>query len=137
MSTITVDTVKSSVAGVAPVIRDLNNVEVSQGCTAWVNFNGTGVVAIRDSFNVSGITDNGIGDYTVNFATPMTKVNYATTGSAQGNPTWSTANVGIIAPHSGFAQSTSSVRVLKGESGTGSVVPTDCAVVNIAIFGGK
>jgi len=137
MSTIKVDSVKSSLAGVAPVIRDLNNVEVSQGCTAWVNFNGTGVVAIRSSFNVSGITDNGIGDYTVTFATPMTNVNYATTGSAQGNPTWSASNAGTIAPHSGFAQSTSAVRVLRGESGTGAAVPADGAVVNIAIFGGK
>ena len=39
------------------------------GVRAWVNFNGTGTVAIRDSGNVSSITDNGVGDYTVNFAT--------------------------------------------------------------------
>jgi hypothetical protein len=45
-------------------------------CRAWVNFNGTGTVAIRDSGNVSSITDNGTGDYTVNFTTAMTDENY-------------------------------------------------------------
>jgi hypothetical protein len=52
-------------------------------CRAWVNFNGTGTVAIRASGNVSSITDNGVGLYTINFTTAMPDVNYATmvTGS--------------------------------------------------------
>jgi hypothetical protein len=51
-------------------------------CRAWVNFNGTGTVAIRASGNVSSITDNGTGDYTVNFTTAMQDANYGfTTGS--------------------------------------------------------
>ena len=45
-------------------------------CRAWVNFNGTGTVAIRASGNVSSITDNGVGNYTVNFATAMVDVDY-------------------------------------------------------------
>ena len=45
-------------------------------CRAWVNFNGTGTVAIRASGNVSSITDNGTGNYTVNFTTAMPDVNY-------------------------------------------------------------
>jgi len=49
------------------------------GCRAWVNFNGTGTVAIRSSGNVSSITDNGTGDYTVNFSTAMPDANYAFT----------------------------------------------------------
>ena len=48
-----------------------------QACKAWVNFNGEGTVAIRDGYNVSSITDNGTGDYTVNFATAMPDANYA------------------------------------------------------------
>ena len=44
---------------------------------AWVNFNGTGTVAIRASGNVSSITDNGTGDYTINFTTAMPDANYA------------------------------------------------------------
>ena len=46
-------------------------------CRAWVNFNGTGTVAIRASGNVSSITDNGVGDYTVNFTTPMQDNGYS------------------------------------------------------------
>jgi hypothetical protein len=52
------------------------------GCRAWVNFNGTGTVAIRASANVSSITDNGIGDYTVNFTTAMPDANYAAVTNA-------------------------------------------------------
>ena len=47
---------------------------------AWVNFDGTGTVAIRESLNVSSITDNGVGHYTVNFTTAMPDVNYAVSG---------------------------------------------------------
>ena len=45
-------------------------------CRAWVNFNGTGTPAIRESGNVTSITDNGTGDYTVNFTTAMPDGNY-------------------------------------------------------------
>ena len=46
-------------------------------CRAWVNFNGTGTVAIRASGNVSSITDNGVGSYGVNFTTVMPDANYS------------------------------------------------------------
>jgi hypothetical protein len=49
----------------------------SGSLTAWVNFNGTGTVAIRASGNVSSITDNGSGDFTVNFTTAMADANYS------------------------------------------------------------
>jgi len=51
-------------------------------CRAWVNFDGTGTVSIRDSGNVSSITDNGTGDYTVNFATAMPDNNYVVSGKS-------------------------------------------------------
>ena len=51
-------------------------------CRAWVNFDGTGTVAIRESGNVSSITDNGTGDYTVNFTTAMPDANCSISGSA-------------------------------------------------------
>ena len=51
-------------------------------CKAWVNFNGTGTVAIRAAFNVSSITDNGTGTYTVNFTTAMPDANYSWSASA-------------------------------------------------------
>ena len=52
----------------------------SQLAKAWVNFNGTGTVAIRDSYNVSSITDNGVGDYTINYGTALNNSNYAISG---------------------------------------------------------
>ena len=51
-------------------------------CRAWVNFNGTGTVAIRASGNVTSITDNGVGRYTVNFTTAMPDANYSVVGTA-------------------------------------------------------
>jgi hypothetical protein len=53
---------------------------VAYGCRAWVNFNGTGTVAIRASGNVSSITDGGTGIYTVNFTTALPDANYETNG---------------------------------------------------------
>ena len=53
-------------------------------CRAWVNFNGTGTVAIRAAGNVTSITDNGTGDYTVNFTTAMPDVNYSGVATARG-----------------------------------------------------
>ena len=62
------------------------SVATAYGCRAWVNFNGTGTVAIRASGNVSSITDNGVGLYTVNFTTAMPDANYsAVNGSPQYN----------------------------------------------------
>jgi uncharacterized protein (AIM24 family) len=52
-------------------------------CRAWVNFNGTGTVAIRASGNVSSITDNGTGQYTVNFSTSIPDTNYSVTLGAR------------------------------------------------------
>ena len=55
---------------------------ISGSAKAWVNFNGTGTVAIRASFNVSSITDNGTGDYTANFTTALADANYGVAGTA-------------------------------------------------------
>jgi len=51
-------------------------------CRAWVNFNGTGTVAIRGSGNVSSITDNGTGNWTINFTTALSDANYSVSGTA-------------------------------------------------------
>jgi len=63
----------ATVSGTAPIYP----------CRAWVNFNGTGTVAIRASGNVTSITDNGTGIYTVNFTTAMPDVNYSVTLGAR------------------------------------------------------
>ena len=68
-------------AGLLKFNSGYGSVATAYGCRAWVNFNGTGTVAIRASGNVSSITDNGTGDYTVNFTTAMSDANYSTVGT--------------------------------------------------------
>ncbi len=60
---------------------------LSSPVKAWVNFNGTGTPAIRGSFNVSSITDNGTGDYTINFTNALADANYAVVITAGGTST--------------------------------------------------
>ena len=75
--------IKNGVANTPPTIQDSAGTQIGTFCRAWVNFNGTGTVAIRASFNVTSITDNGTGDYTVNFTTAMPDANYAVVSTAQ------------------------------------------------------
>lgn len=95
---------------------------------AWVNFNGTGTVAIRASGNVSSITDNGTGDYTINFTTAMSDANYGVTGSAG-----LAASPGgrIFEVKNSTAPTTSSVRVLTSNIAS---TPTDYDFVSASIF---
>ena len=73
MSTIKVNNLQTASGG-----SNSTPEEIQQGrAKAWVNFNGKGTVAISDDFNVSSITDNGTGRYTVNFTTAMSNANYA------------------------------------------------------------
>ena len=57
---------------------------VTTNALAWVNFNGTGTVAIRASYNVSSITDGGTGAYVVNFTTALSDANYAVGADCSG-----------------------------------------------------
>ena len=87
--------------------------------TAWVNFNGTGTVAIRGSENVSSITDNGTGDYSINWATVMANVNYSVSHmvnrsneAARGSQWCSYA----VTQSAGIFPTTSSLRINTGYS---------------------
>jgi hypothetical protein len=62
------------------LFRSIENA-INGSAKAWVNFNGTGTVAIRQSYNVSSITDNAVGDYTVNFTNALTDGNFSVAGS--------------------------------------------------------
>jgi hypothetical protein len=64
----------------------------------WVNFNGTGTPTIRDSLNVSSITDNGVGSYTVNLSITMNNANYAIGSYASGGATLTVAGGGSTDP---------------------------------------
>jgi len=96
-------------------------------CRAWVNFNGTGTVAIRASGNVSSITDNGAGDYTINFATALPDANYAiNTTIGTFSATDAGARVAGVATN-GYTGSiinmtTSAIRILTGPSEDTSLV---------------
>ena len=98
---------------------------------AWVNFNGTGTVAIRAAGNVSSITDNGTGDYTVNFTNAFSDSNYAVSSissdssktvarivgaGSSGNTTYSTTAVGLSCRR------------------TDTLVLEDMSIVNVIIF---
>lgn len=74
-------------AGLLQFNSGYGSVATVYGCRAWVNFNGTGTIAIRASANVSSITDNGIGDYTINFTNSLPDANYAFNMSANDNGT--------------------------------------------------
>jgi hypothetical protein len=83
------------------------SVATAYGCRAWVNFNGTGTVAIRASGNVTSITDNGTGLYTVNFTTAMPDSSYSVPVGGSQDGFSSTANYGIGV----YGYSTSSVSI--------------------------
>ena len=72
--------VNSTATGFAIGTGGINGAQLAK---AWVNFNGTGTVAIRDSYNVSSITDLGVGEYTVNFSTALNNTNYCAVGSSR------------------------------------------------------
>ena len=95
---------------------------------AWVNFNGTGTVAIRASYNVSSITDNGTGIYTVNLTNAMADVNYSVVGMTGfiGSGTSKTVTI------SGITASDTQVSCYDNNAGASTEI--DLAIVNISIF---
>ena len=114
---------KLNAAGAAPLYA----------CRAWVNFNGAGTVAIRAAGNVSSITDNGTGDYTVNFTTALLDADYAMVGSAEG--VLNHEQLGVSVKRT-VAPTTTSARVsVGGTGGNGSASnQQDSTRVFIAIF---
>lgn len=107
----------------APALGNVGTAPV-YAARAWVNFNGTGTVAIRASGNVTSITDNGTGLYTVNFTTAMSDANY----SAVLSSVLSTSGVNVSDQVQSFAAS--SVQVKHAENNT----PTDTPILCVAIF---
>mgnify|MGYP007049612388 CR=1 FL=1 len=97
------------------------------GCRAWVNFNGTGTVAIRASGNVTSITDNNAGDYTVNFTTAMPDANYA--GVATCRPEGDTVN-GSTITSTGLTATTTFRVSTKNQNN----VLVDSSAIHVAIF---
>ena len=110
---------------------------ISYGCRAWVNFNGSGTVAIRGSGNVSSITDNGVGNYTVNFTTAMPDANYAVVGTGSGGSGTGASGVVVLAEalattNSYSSKTASSVQVVSTDNNTDAL--NDAFSANIVIF---
>ena len=125
-----------SVTGTAPIPDALSTASgsaPSYSARAWVNFNGTGTVAIRASGNVSSITDNTTGDYTINFTTAMADANYSVVAYGQrADNAYEDLNVQGYNNVYGDAFTTSYTRVACSHASSGN--PTDPLAVCIAIF---
>lgn len=135
MSTLSTANIQTKAAATPPIVKDVNGTEVGQFCTAWVNFNGSGTVSIRDSFNISAVTDSAVGNYTVTYTTAMANSNYASVAAI---------GQGSIANH--FSEATNvqnpttiNNQILVGCDGSGGATYTaqDANIVCYAVFGGK
>jgi hypothetical protein len=105
-------------------VTTLTNQDV-QLSKAWVNFNGTGTVAIRSSYNVSSITDVDVGDYTVNFTNNMTDANYGVQVSSNRNDASGTVVCGF------YTSTVSAVTVALSDTSGADV---DCLSISVSIL---
>lgn len=97
-------------------------------CKAWVNFNGTGTVAITGSYNVTSITDGGVGLYTVNFTTNMANANFAAVAAC--DATFSSQDIVQVDTQ---AVGTVAVSTRRGDNG----VLVDNANISVVVFGDR
>jgi hypothetical protein len=106
----------ATVSGTAPIYP----------CRAWVSFIGTGTVTIRASGNVSSISDNGTGNYTVNFTTALPDANYSAVATGD-------ATTALLAGtlSSAVAPTTTAIRIV---TYNGAGAGTDCGFCNVAVF---
>jgi hypothetical protein len=124
----------SKILNGAVTTAKMGSAEQSGLAKAWVYFNGTGTVAIRGSYNVSSITDNGTGDYTINFTTAMADANYCAAASSGASPGVAALFTVVFdntnAPY--FQDPTTTTTRISTRADTGT--PTDSPRVTCAIF---
>jgi hypothetical protein len=101
---------------------------------AWVNFNGTGTVAIRASYNVSSITDNGTGDYTINFTNALADANYSIAGYSRSTASGNTTS--CISGTSNSSVTSSACRILNIDLNTSAAhnAGSDSDFINLSFF---
>jgi hypothetical protein len=118
------------------VALNANNGAPIYAARAWVNFNGTGTVAIRASGNVSSITDNGTGDYTVNFTTALPDANYSSVVSQSNDigftPQLVAVNNKSAGGYANVTPTTSAFRFTTGRATDGS--PVDALYALVSVF---
>jgi len=116
----------------SPLVRSALNaggVAPIYACRAWVNFNGSATVTIRSSGNVSSITDNGTGDYTVNFTTALPDANYAAIGMSRAQTSGAVTGI-TVNEHFDTAPTSANLR-LSVKQAAGAL---DTTSIHIAIF---
>jgi len=131
MSTLRVNTLANQGGTQSTAIENA----INGSAKAWVNFNGTGTVAIRASYNVSSITDNNTGDYTVNFTNAMSDKNYAvnvSTSSIYG-VAWSGAS-GLFSEAAAATEVTPTTTAFRFGTRNSSVAVADVKYACVAIF---
>ena len=137
MSTLQVGTIKSA-SSAAPVFQNSSGTEKGQLAKAWVNFNGSSsgsTKTIRGSFNVSSVTDNNTGDYTINFINSFSNSNYCPVQMTLANDTSGTQSTTVVrgSSSSPTTMTASALRINVGSTSSNSF--TDKSHVFIAIFG--
>ncbi|CAB4160975.1 hypothetical protein UFOVP730_21 [uncultured Caudovirales phage] len=121
----------AAVAGTLSFNSGFGSSSVAYGCRAWVNFNGTGTVAIRASGNVSSITDIDVGRYNVNFSAAMPDAGYCVTlGAGLTAGGGSDTNYNLL--DANFSRTTSAVRV--GFFTSSGTAYADTPNFDVAIF---
>jgi len=130
------DVVQSSTSG-APTFNNSNGTQIGTLCRAWVNFDGTssGTITPRGSFNVTSVTKNTTGVYTLNFTNAMPDTNYAVTGVVQYDQSGNQAThylMGVEITNSSNAMQTGSLSV-SGKYGS-STAPYDMITFCVAVF---
>jgi hypothetical protein len=124
----------SKILNGAVTTAKMGSAEQSGLAKAWVNFNGTGTVAIRASYNVSSITDNGTGDYTVNFTTAMVDANYSLSANSSNSGNGSIDDYAGISAHGANSYLAGSVRIGCVRWRFDFQVMFDSPIVSVAIF---
>jgi C1A family cysteine protease len=128
MSTVKAANLQNTGSG-APTIKNSSGTEIGQFSKVWVNFDGTGTVSIDDSFNVSSITDNSTGNYTINFTNAMSNAEYAVAGTVE--TTNATSVVVTTFGTSGNSRTTSSVRIAASYDN----IIVDAVECSVIVFG--
>ena len=130
MSTLKTGTVQNNTGTGAPVFKNNAGTEIGQLVKVWVNFDGTGTIAIRDDFNVTDLTDNGTGDYTVNFTNSMSDTNYAVVLTVASDETGGSGNRRIGSPRT---KATNSQRISCNKASNSDAA--DGVQINMVILG--
>ena len=127
MSTLKVNTIQNTSGGSSSTPE-----QIEQGrAKALIHFDGQDTVAIRDSFNVSTLTDNGTGDYTISFTSAMANTNYAVATTQPGQHDFTQAILCIEETHSNaFATGSLKVKCVKTGANTAADRNTNCVVIH-------